>query len=318
MRALVTGIAGFAGGYLHRLLAGNDHTVFGTCLPQPANVIPGAKLLQCDIRNAEQVREAVRIAQPDRVYHLAALSMTSDSTSMWRDIYETNFIGTVNLLEAVSKLAPEARVLIVGSGQCYGSASMNGNLTERHPLLPANPYAVSKTAADLASYQYHVSGGLRVIRARPFNHTGPGQRPEFVCSDFARQIAAIELGLSPPLLEVGNLKPKRDFSDVRDVVRAYQMLLEKGRPGEAYNVCSGRARSIQDIVAKLRSFCKKGFRVSVKPSRRRIADALRLVGSNYKLCNATHWKPKFDFDSTLYELFCYWKSELQRAIPNAL
>lgn len=318
MRVLVTGIAGFVGGYLTQLLAGSGHNIFGTCHPQPATGIPGATVLPCDIRNADQVREAVRVARPERVYHLAALSSVADSPKNWREVYDTNFFGTVNLLDAISHAAPEARVLVVGSGQCYGGITGKSVFTERHPLLPASPYAVSKAAADLASYQYYVSQGLRVVRARPFNHTGPGQSPNFVCSDFARQIAAIELGLAPPLLKVGDLKPKRDFSDVRDVVSAYQLLLEKGRPGEAYNVCSGRARSIQEIVTRLSYFCKRGFRVSVQPNKLRASDASRLVGSNRKLRSATHWKPRFDFDSTLYDLYCYWKAELQQTTSNAL
>lgn len=166
----------------------------------------------------------------------------------FRNVFDSNFWGTFNLLEAVKQAAPKACVLVVSSGQCYGSVKPSQlPVTEAQPLSPPSPYALSKAAGDMLAEHYFQRFGLHIVRARPFNHTGPGQSPEFVCSDWARQIASAELRLTPPVLSVGNLTVRRDFSDVRDVVRAYVLLLEKGMPGEAYNVGSGRTTPVKRL-----------------------------------------------------------------------
>ena len=314
MRVLLTGVAGFVGRYLSRLLAQQGHDIFGTCHAESKAGLPaGIRLLECDIRKPEEVIEALKQSRPERVYHLAAFSSSALSSENWIEVYDTNLFGTLNLLQAVTQEAPKARVLVVGSGQCYGTAVMGAMLSERHPLLPETPYAVSKAAADLAAYQFSCARKLHVVRARPFNHTGPGQRPDFVCSDFARQIAAIDLGLVPPVLKVGNLGLKRDFTDVRDVVRAYQLLLEKGSPGEAYNVCSGRARELREIVATLQSFCRRRIRLTRQSVRLRRGDPPVIVGSSRKLQRATLWKSEIAFAVTLHDLFTYWRAELQES-----
>ncbi len=313
MRILVTGATGFVGRHLAQLLLARKHEVYGTYLEressQGADLI---RLFRCDVRQAGRLRSIVRRVRPQRIYHLAALSSVVDSFKNVRAVYDTNFWGTFNLLEAVREATPKVRVLAVSSAQCYAAAKRSQlPVTESHPLAPPSPYALSKAAADMLAHQYHSLFGLHVIRARPYNHTGPGQTPHFVCSDFARQIAAIDLGLRPALLRVGNLKVRRDFSDVRDVVRAYALLLEKGKPGEAYNVASGRGTSLEEIVRLLASFCSRPIRIVVERKRFRPGDVPVLYGSNRKLRRTTGWKPERNLRTTLRDLYFYWKENLQ-------
>ena len=314
MRILITGATGFVGRHLAALLLSRRHEVFGTFL-QPEGDGPNdkIKLLSCDMRDANQVRSAVDEVRPDQVYHLAALSSVRDSFEDAKAVYETNLLGALHLLEAVRRTNASARILLVGSGHCYGKLKPRElPATEQQALAPNSPYAVSKAAADLLGRQYFETFGLHVIRARPFNHTGPGQSTHFVCSDFARQFAAIDLGLAPPILRVGNLNSRRDFSDVRDIVRAYVLLLQKGRGGEAYNVGSGRAVSLKQLLKILRSFCSRPVSVETEKTRLRIGEADVLYGSNRKLKQATGWRPEYDLKSTLRDLYCYWIANLTR------
>lgn len=320
MRALVTGATGFAGKHLVQLLLKRGYTVWGTYLVgQPAEENAARlRLLRCDIRNKSRVRSIVQKVRPHRVYHLAAFSSVRESVQNFRAAFDTNFWGTFNLLEAIRQAAPTARVLIVGSGQCYGPQKRTDPpVTESHPLSPQDPYSLSKAAADMLAYYYYKHFGLHVVRARPFNHTGPGQSPHFVCPDFARQIAAINLNLSPPILHVGELRVWRDFSDMRDVVLAYQMLLEKGKPGEAYNVASGQSRSLQRIVQSLSSFSAKPIQLIVDPDRLRAGQVRVLCGSSRKLRRATGWRPQFTLPATLKDLYLYWEHKLQASAQHA-
>ena len=313
MRILVTGAAGFVGRHLVRLLKSCGHTIYGTSFSKGTTErVPDARIFRCNIRDAARLRAIVRRIRPHRVYHLAAYSSVVNSFRDFRNVYETNFWGTFNVLEAVRQEAPKARVLVVGTGQCYGSVKPSQlPVTESQALSPQSPYALSKAAADLLASQYHQRFGLHIIRARPFNHTGPGQSPEFVCSDWARQIASADLRLSPPILSVGDLTVRRDFSDVRDVVRAYVLLLEKGRPGEAYNVGSGRTTPVRQIVKLLMGFSPLPIRVSVQSHRLRPGEARTLYGSNHKLMRHTSWKPKYNLETTLRDLYVHWKEVLQ-------
>jgi GDP-4-dehydro-6-deoxy-D-mannose reductase len=190
-------------------------------------------------------------------------------------------------------------------------------VTEDEPLAPDSPYAASKAAADLMGLQYFRSWNLHVIRARPFNHTGPGQPPQFVCSDLARQVAEIDAALRPPLLQVGNTRAQRDFSDVRDVVRAYEFLLQHGEPGAAYNICSGHSVSIAQILRHLRTFTRRPFRVEVQQKRLRSGEAPRLYGSNRKLRRDTGWKPEYSLAHTLQDVYTHWKTALATRSAHA-
>jgi GDP-4-dehydro-6-deoxy-D-mannose reductase len=314
MRALVTGATGFVGPYLLRLLTARGWAVYATAEPgEQLGRVEGVKFLRCDIRDDKRLRSIVRNIRPHRVYHLAALTSVRDSYGQSRAIYDTNFYGTFHLLEAVRQCAPRARVLVVGSGHVYGRTKGGPRpLTESSPLVPESPYALSKTAADMLGHFYAHHYGLHVVRARPFNHTGPGQPPAFVCSELARQVAAIELQLAAPRLKVGNLRARRDFCDVRDVVRAYWLLVEKGRKGEAYNVCSGRHFSIGEIIELLRPLSSQAYRVVVERTRVRLGEARVLYGSNRKLRRATGWRPRYPLRETLRDLISYWKETLRK------
>src|SRR5437868_6196294 len=311
MRVLVTGATGFVGKYLLQLLVDRRLTVFGTFRDSNPSDIPGAvELLRCDLRDPGRVRTILRKTRPTQVYHLAGLSSVTRSFFNVQDVWQCNLLGALNLMEAVREVTPKARVLMVGSGQCYGSRERHRAIIETCALLPESPYAASKAAADLLGYQFFHSYGLQIVRIRPFNHTGPGQAPEFVCSDWARQVAEIDLGLRSPIVKVGDLGVSRDFSDVRDVVRAYEVLMRCGIVGEAYNVASNRATSLRTILDWLISFCSRPIHISVQPERIRGIEVRQLYGSNRKLRNATDWKPKYKLDTTLRDLYLYWKKTL--------
>jgi GDP-4-dehydro-6-deoxy-D-mannose reductase len=251
----------------------------------------------------------IQEARPERVFHLAAISKPSESLEHFKEAYDTNFWGTYNLLESIRQLAPKARVLVVGTGQCYGNLKdKKSPIREDRAFSPPNPYALSKAAADMLAGQFHSRFGLHVIRARPFNHTGPGQPRGFVCSDYAYQVAAIESGRQEPVISVRDARTERDFSDVRDVVRAYHLMLQKGAPGEAYNVASGCAISVREIVRMLVADCKRPVRVSLQREQNRPENIFRLLADNRKLRRTTGWKPAYNMRETLHDLLDSWRA----------
>ena len=317
MRILVTGATGFVGEHLVRLLLSRDHNVFGTYLSVPASWEFAADLVSCDVRDADSVRKVVADIHPHKVYHLAAQSSPSQTLEQTRDVYESNFWGTYNLLESVRQVAPKAQILVVGSGQCYGEVRNRKSLTESAVLSPRNPYALSKAAADMLAGQFYYRFGLHIIRARPFNHTGPGQQAGFVCSDYARRIVDIDGGNEPPVLHIRDSGVRRDFSDVRDVVRAYELLIEKGKPGEAYNVASGRSMTIREIVSILVSFCSRRVQILAGHQEARAGDIANLYGSALKLSRTTGWKPRYNMRQTLRDLFEYWKQLCNNGSGNS-
>jgi GDP-4-dehydro-6-deoxy-D-mannose reductase len=287
--------------------------VYGASIVAAVKPSAQIEMLPCDLRDQDQVLGVVNRAAPDRIFHLAALSSVQDSFENEQEVYRTNFAGARNLLEAVRRMAPKARILLVGSSQIYGAPQDRGAISEEAPLRPSSPYAVSKAAADLLGYQYFAAYGLEVVRARPFNHTGPGQPCTFVCSDFARQAARIARGLQEPVIEVGNLSVRRDFSDVRDVVAAYDLLLERGQAGEAYNIGSGRAVAVSSILDRLISFCGREVEIRVKRERVRGSDPGVVKASVSKLRRATNWKPRYTIERTLRDLYEYWNQAAARA-----
>jgi len=318
MRCLITGVTGFVGIHLAELLSASGHEVFGASWPEVPP--PGRpRVWQCNIMDAVGLRNLVEEARPEWVFHLAGMSSPIDSLTSPRPVYEINFLGTLNLLEAVQKAVPQARVLLVGSIQCYGSPQAGDlPLTEKLPFAPRSPYAVSKAAADLLGFQFFINHNLPVIRIRSANHTGPGQPASFVCSDFARQIAAIEMGAAAPELHVGNIDVCRDFCDVRDVVRAYAALAEKGIPGEAYNAGSGRAVPLKVIVETLISFSSRSIQVIRDRQRARADDVKEEYASIDKLVAQTGWTPQYDLATTLRDLYEYWISALKPASGSAV
>lgn len=274
---------------------------------------PGVELVRGDIRDPERVRQVMQEASPQEVYHLAAISSVPVSWTHPRRVFEVNVGGTLNVLEAAMELDPAPRVLNVSSGQVY-AADLAGAADEGSPTGPANPYAASKAMAELLVVAYRQRAGSGgVITARSFNHSGPGQTPDFVLSSFARQIAEAETGLRPPRIQVGDLQVERDFSDVRDVVRAYQLLLRFGTPGEVYNICSGESYSIKMLLDTLCSLARVKMQVEVESSRLRPQQASNITGNADKLRQATGWKPEIPIHQTLQDLLDWWRKRIAAA-----
>ena len=264
---------------------------------------------EVDLLDRERVQAVVSRVRPALVFHLAALSSPAAS---WEDPAATitnNVGGQANLLNALVLLNPRPRVLVVGSTDEYGRVSGRGRrLDEDTPLRPLSPYAVSKVAQDYLGLQYYLSRELPCVRVRPFNHVGPRQAPQFAVSNFAQQIARIELGRQEPRLKVGNLKVKRDFTDVRDMAQAYLLALLKGRAGEVYNLGSGRAVSIGEIAQSLIRFSRKKISLEADPSRTRVAEAEVYVCDPRRFQRLTGWKPKIPLEKTLRDTLKYWRS----------
>lgn len=323
MRFFVSGISGFAGSYLAERLLDDGHVVTGAARDagwigelqrRYGDRFPASAVELCDVRDGARLREALRRAEPDGVFHLAAVAFVPRSFDRPTLAYEVNFLGTVELLDAVAEVAPRARVILVTSGEVYGSIDVDRDLpiTEAQPLRPLSPYSVAKAAADLAGFQAFASRSLDVVRVRPFNHTGPRQAPHFVCSEFARALAAAECGAGPKRLLVGNLDVERDFGDVRDVVRGYAALFERGVSGEAYNLGSGRAISVRDVLETLRAQCRVRVEIETDPTKVRPRETRRVFASIAKIEEATGWRPKMPLEQTLGDLMAYWRKELER------
>ena len=322
MRFLITGVAGFAGRHLAERLIAEGHEVCGCDRSLPATApaaralnLPADHLLVCDICDPGQVEAVVRAVCPDGLFHLAAFTSPAASFDDPDGAYRANLLGSLNVFAAVHDAAMPCRVVWVGSSDVYGQVNADElPVTERNPFRPLSPYAVSKAAADLAAYQWSLTRGLDVVRVRPFNHTGPGQASHFVCANFALQLAAVEHHRRPPRIEVGNLDVVRDFSDVRDVVRAYVAAFASGVTGAAYNVCSGSGRTPRHILERLMQLSGIEVDVAVDPARQRLTDVPVLIGSAAKLREATGWAPMIDWDQTLRDLLEDWgeRLELQR------
>lgn len=312
MKALITGCAGFAGSHLAEYLLHQNQEVIALVQESESlfnleSILPWLRVERGDVRDSERVLQLLRETQPQRIYHLAAMSSPVESLGDPKLTYEVNFGGTLNLLCAWRKLEMDCRFLFVSSGDVYGTSFLERTSPGEEALLqPLNPYAASKVAGELLAFQFYKSYGFPIVRARPFNHTGPRQSPAFVCSNFARQIVEIDLGLRPPLMVVGNLSVRRDFSDVRDIVRGYYLLLEKGNPGEVYQLCSGRAVAIETILRSLMALTRKPVRVEVAESRVRNQEAPVLWGDPAKAREAVGWSPQIDLETTLRDLTLYW------------
>lgn len=314
MKALITGAGGFVGGHLREyLLAHTDWELTGTVYPQPAGEQPAEprlRLTYADLRDPEMVRALVDEVQPDFVFHLAAQSFVPTSYADPWETLENNIRGQLNLLEAVRRSGREVRVVVIGSNEEYGAPEELPQ-TEDHPLRPNNPYAVSKVAQDLMGLQYYLAYGMPVVRVRPFNHTGPGQSPRFVVPAFARQVARIEAGLQEAVMRVGNLEAARDFTDVRDIVRAYHGAATEGQPGEVYNLASGQAQRISDVLDMLLDLTEAEISVEVDPDRYRPVDVPEVRGSAEKFRRLTGWEPAYSFQQTLEDTLDYWREQVK-------
>lgn len=295
-------------------LESQEYEIHGSTFPEKpeeeADTRKG-RLFYLDIRLEKDVLEAVRDIQPDCIFHLAAVSNVRYSWEKKKETLETNLMGTLYLFEAVRKFTPKARVLFVSSSDVYGVLTpQEGTLREEHSLHAVNPYAFTKISGEMMSLFYAQIEKMDVVIARSFPHTGPGQNPAFVCSDWASQIARIEKGLGKPVIKTGNCKVRRDFMDVRDVVKAYTLLQQKGKSGEVYNVCSGRAVKLEKILDLLLSFSLKKIEIEVDRQRLRKAEIPLLVGDNRKIREATSWEPQIPLKQSLKELLEYWRRKI--------
>lgn len=307
-RALVTGAGGFVGRVLTRYLVRQGWEVLGT-VAEEKDVSP--KHLLCDITRGDEVERLFDWARNiTHVFHLAAITFVPHSQREPVHAMRVNLEGTMRLLDAVEANAPHAGLVFVGSGDVYGPPQRLP-IDEAHPLNPQNPYAISKAAADQFCAYFQRSTDVDVIRVRPFNHSGPGQPPDFVLSSFARQVARIEAGMDPPVLRVGNLAAARDFCHVDDIVRAYELAALEGVPGEAYNLCSGEPHRIQEAVDILLSASTASIDVEVDESRLRSIDVPESYGTFAKFNQATGWQPEISFSTMVIDLLGYWRQQLE-------
>jgi len=313
---LITGINGFVGSHLADLLVSEDYQVSGIALTRNlrhlSHVEQQISIAYGDVRNAKEVGDILAEVKPDCVYHLAGSSFVPDADADPKIVYDVNVLGTLNVLEAARTTHPSAKILIVSSGEVYGRVPEAVlPINEEYPLKPTNLYGVTKACVDMMAYQYVTAYKMHVIRVRPFNHIGPRQSEQFVCSSFAKQIVEIEQGIRKPILNVGNLEACRDFTDVRDVVRAYKTLLEKGKEGEVYNIGSNKAWKIGDIVGMLIEASRvKGIRLERQSRRVRPNDIPVMRCDASKVEKAIGWRPEIPIERTLQDLLNYWRETI--------
>ena len=313
IRVLITGATGFAGSHLIKALnaeGAGAFDIYGTSFPDKAE--PGGKIVFLDIRSRNDVADFVNDVKPAWIFHLAAVSSVRRSWKNSHGTMEINLLGTHNLLEAAKVFAPEARILFVSSSEIYRfDKNKKIPATEKSPVEILSPYAYSKFAGEKLCEFYARAENLDIVIARPFPHTGPGQSEDFVCSDWAKQIAEIESGKKPPVIQVGNLDVVSDYCDVRDVVRAYILLLKKGKRGEVYNVCSGKAISLRKILDILLEEADVRERIAVKKeaAKLRKLDMPVPLGKNNKIRNEVGWKPEIPIEQTLRDLLDFWRQK---------
>lgn len=303
MRVLILGATGFAGRHLADQLLEQGHEVVGAARRVGGGGPGGCRLLRCDVTRREEVRAALEESAASAVVLLAGISSPPAAQADPEAAYRVHALGAVHLLAEAAARSPAPRVLLVTSSEVYGEVSpADLPLREEAPLCPTTIYAASKAAADLAARAFARSSGADVVRVRAFNHTGPGQRRDFVCADFAAQVAAIAAGRRAPRIEVGNLDAERDFTDVRDIVRGYAAALVRGRAGEVYNLCSGRPRRIGAILDELCQLAGVRPEVRVAPERRRRAEVPAYWGSPAKAEAELGWRPEIPWRRTLADL----------------
>jgi GDP-4-dehydro-6-deoxy-D-mannose reductase len=314
VKIFVTGIEGFVGRHLANHLLSLGHEVSGTVwnenqIPPMQTRFSTLRLFQADIRNHDVMKEILGSVRPDAVVHLAAQSSGAYSFKNPRLTFEVNVLGTVNLFETIAQVIPDARVVLICSSDAYGKVDERQiPIAEDTPFRPVNPYSASKAAQDIVGVQYYHSHGLDIVRARSFPHTGPGQNSVFALSNFARQISAIESIDFPKPMGVGNLEVVRDYLDVEDVVRAYAILIDKGVPGDVYNIASGTGHTLSDLLDRMIALSCREIRVEKDPALFRPADVPVLIGDASKFRRLTGWKPTVPVDETLRRLLDHWRA----------
>lgn len=304
---VVTGAAGFVGRHLLELLAGEGE-VTGWFRPDSTPpTLPGVAWRAVEVLDRESVTAALAADRPEAIYHCAGAAHVGDSWAQAEETLATNVVGTAHLFAALRALDQRPRVLVTGSATIYRAGG--DPLTEDSPIAPNTPYGTSKLAQEMVSLRAWQDDGIPVVVTRSFNHIGRLQSPAFAAPAFARQLARIEAGLAPPTIKVGNLEALRDLSDVRDTVRAYQALMASGRAGVAYNVCSGAAVSMQQVLDGLRAHVRVPVTVEQDPARMRPADTPVVLGDRARLTADTGWEPRLALDVTLADLVEYWREQ---------
>lgn len=313
MKTLIIGGAGFAGGYLIRELSSMGHEVHATCL-ENENITENCAVHNLDILDKEAVCRLFGEISPDIVYHLAAQSSVALSWKLPQMTAEVNIVGAINVLEAARECGGDIKLVMIGSGEEYGCIGADScPIKESEPLDPNNIYAVTKAAQEMAAKVYARAYHMNIVMVRAFNHSGPQQSSAFVISDFCRQIAAVECGLAPPEMLVGNLSAKRDFTDVRDIVRAYGLLAEKGVSGKVYNVGRGNAVSIQYILDTAISMSHSDIKVKRDPKRMRASDIPVIEPDVSEIFRDTGWKAEISVERTIEDTLNYWRKNLKRS-----
>ena len=328
MNILITGISGFAGSFLAeyilkaqssiRRLADKAQSLFGTVFSAREssnlqNIQDRLHLFSGDLSDRGFVKKVLDESSPDLIFHLAAMAFVGESLRNPEKVILNNIQIQLNLLEEIRARDIKPKILIVGSADEYGLAKPEDNpLSENQPLLPVSPYGLSKLAQDLMGYVYYKSFNLPIVRVRPFNHIGPRQSPQFVVPAFAKQIAEAEANLAEPVVRVGNLSAKRDFTDVRDMVKAYWLALQKGDLGEVYNLGSGKAYEIGWVLKTLISMSKKEIKIKIDPSLLRAVDLPVTMCNQQKFAAQTLWKPTFSIEETLLDTLNFWRVQINK------
>ncbi len=314
-KVLITGITGFAGSWLAEYLLGQGYEVCGiyrwrSKTDNIDRIKKDLRLVNADIKDGYSLQKVFKEIQPDFCFHLASQSYVPESWNSPLETLSTNILGTTNVLEAIRLECPGCRVLVAGSSEEYGMVYDNEiPIKEDNPLRPMSPYGVSKVATDKLGILYYMSYDLHVVVTRAFNHTGPRRGEVFVTSTFARQIAEIEVCHQPPVIKVGNLDSYRDFTDVRDMVKAYWLVITMGIPGGVYNICSGRAVKIEDMLHMLLRMSEIRIDIEQDNSRMRPSDVPLLVGDCSRLKNLIGWEPVIPFEKTMEDLLNYWRDK---------
>ncbi len=318
MKALITGTTGFAGSHLVEYLFDHQPQVevvgikrWRSPMENIAHLGDRLKLVETDLHDYHSVYRMLEEVRPDVIFHLAAQSFVPTSWKAPAATLETNVVGQTHLFEAVRALSLDPVIQIACSSEEYGLVHRHETpMTEENPLRPLSTYAVSKIAQDYLGYQYFQSYGLKVVRTRGFNHTGPRRGDVFVVSNFAKQLARIKAGHADPVIRVGNLEAERDFTDVRDMVRAYWLAVTKGKPGEVYNIASGQAIAIKNLLDRLIELTDVEVEIQEDPERMRPSDVEILIGDSSKFRGDTGWKPEIPFEQTLRDTVEYWRQKI--------
>ncbi|HTR96258.1 MAG TPA: GDP-mannose 4,6-dehydratase [Candidatus Acidoferrales bacterium] len=304
----VTGAGGFVGPHLARELVRRGARVHGFGLGAPPASAPVERWTEADLGDAAALAEALAVARPAAIVHLAGQSSAARSFEAPQQTFQANVVGTRRLLEAAEATSPAARVLVVSTSEVYGPHAPGMRADEDVPLAPVSPYGSSKAESEAVAAAFAESHGLDVVRVRPFGHTGPGQTARFVIPAWAEQVAAIERGGREPVLRVGNLEVTRDLSDVRDIVRGYAELIERGARGAVYNLCRGEGVRLADVVQQLAAMARVPVRVDVDPALLRPADVPYLVGDPSRVHAATGWRAEIPFERTLADVLEEWRT----------